>query len=146
MVEKLFYSMGEVAELFDVNSSLLRYWEMQFNALDPKRNGKGDRVYTPEDIKVIKQIYHLVKERGLTLGGARKVLKSSMKEHVLERDVELLERLQRVRAMLMEVREELTHRDGDVVCSSVVRTPIGSAGGSVELEIINEHSDDVSPL
>ena len=141
MAEKLFYSMGEIAELFDVNSSLLRYWELQFAALTPKRNTKGDRIYTPDDIKIIKQIYHLVKEKGLTLEGARRVMKSASKESILERDVELLERLQKVRAILMEVREELRDRNEEIVSSSVAYTPIESSSLLMD-ELIGEVTVD----
>ncbi|MDE5622169.1 MAG: MerR family transcriptional regulator, partial [Alistipes sp.] len=67
MAEKLFYSMGEVAEMFDVNQSLLRHWEAQFSVLRPKRNKKGNRLFSPQDVEHLKLIYHLVKERGMTL-------------------------------------------------------------------------------
>lgn len=107
MAEKLFYSMGEVAEMFDVNPSLLRHWETQFSVLHPKRNKKGNRLYTPQDVENLKLIYHLVKEQGMTLEGARKALKRKRAERGTNRDMELLERLQRVRSMLEEVRDEL---------------------------------------
>ena len=74
MADKLFYSMGEVAEMFDVNTSLIRHWESQFSILRPKRNKKGNRLFSPEDVENLKMIYHLVKERGMTLEGAKKAL------------------------------------------------------------------------
>lgn len=111
MAEKLFYSMGEVSEMFDVNPSLLRHWETQFSVLRPKRNKKGNRLYTPQDVENLKLIYHLVKEQGMTLEGARKALKRKRAERGTNRDMELLERLQRVRAMLEEVRAELQADD-----------------------------------
>ena len=107
MAKKLFYSMGEVSEMFDVNPSLLRHWETQFSILRPKRNKKGNRLYSPADVEHLKLIYHLVKERGMTLEGARKALKESRGRQEVPRDLELLERLQRVRAMLVEVKTEL---------------------------------------
>ena len=107
MAERLFYSMGEVSEMFDVNPSLLRHWETQFSILRPKRNKKGNRLYSPADVEHLKLIYHLVKERGMTLEGARKALKESRGRQEVPRDLELLERLQRVRAMLVEVKTEL---------------------------------------
>lgn len=107
MAEKLFYSMGEVAEMFDVNPSLLRYWEEQFPALKPKRNRKGNRHYTPEDVELLKQIYHLVKERGMRLEGARKALREQRKAGGEFRPAELMERLQQIRALLEQVREDL---------------------------------------
>ncbi len=100
--------MGEVSEMFDVNASLIRFWESKFDVLRPKKNKKGNRLFTPADIENLKLIYHLVKERGMTLEGARRCLKQN--KTTISRDAELLERLQRVRAMLEEVRVEL--RDG----------------------------------
>lgn len=107
MSEKLFCTMGEVAEMFDVNQSLIRYWESQFRVLRPKRNKKGNRLFTPEDIRNLKLIYHLVKERGMTLDGAKKALRQGPADDGMNRDAELMERLQRIRSLLVEVREEL---------------------------------------
>lgn len=117
MSEKLFYTMGEVAEMFDVNQSLIRYWESQFRVLRPKRNRKGNRLFTPEDIRNLKLIYHLVKERGMTLEGAKKALRQAAADgEAMNRDAELMERLQRIRSLLAEVREELKSDspDGEV--------------------------------
>lgn len=108
MSEKLFYTMGEVAEMFDVNQSLIRYWESQFRVLRPKRNKKGNRLFTPEDIRNLKLIYHLVKERGMTLEGAKKALRQAAADgEAMNRDAELMERLQHIRSLLAEVREDL---------------------------------------
>lgn len=107
MAEKLFYTMGEVSELFDVNPSLLRYWEEQFPKLRPKRNKKGNRLYTPQDVELLKTIYHLVKERGMKIEGARRALREEHRPGSVARNAELTERLQRIRALLVEVREEL---------------------------------------
>ena len=109
MAEKLFYSMGEVAEMFDVNQSLIRYWESKFDCLRPKKNKKGNRMFRPEDIEHFKIIYHLVKECGMTLDGAKRAMKQHGADEV-SRNAELLERLQSVRSMLVEVREIL--KDG----------------------------------
>lgn len=113
MAEKLYYSMGEVAELFDVRPSLLRYWESQFGVLRPKRNKKGNRLFTPQDVERLKLIYHLVKERGMTLDGARRALRQTRAEGGMSRDAELMERLQHIRAMLVEVREVLKGDEAD---------------------------------
>lgn len=113
MTEKLYYSMGEVTEMFDVNPSLIRYWGTQFDVLRPKRNKKGNRMFTAEDIATLKLIYHLVKERGMTIDGARKALKVRRSDTATPREVELLERLQRLRAMLVQVREELGGEIGE---------------------------------
>ncbi len=109
MAEKLYYSMGEVAEMFDVNQSLIRYWESKFDCLRPKKNKKGNRMFRPEDIEHFKVIYHLVKECGMTLDGAKRAMKQHGADEV-SRNAELLERLQSVRSMLVEVREIL--KDG----------------------------------
>lgn len=114
MAEKLLYSMGEVSELFDVKPSLLRYWEEQFPTLKPKRNKKGNRLYSPQDVEQLKTIYHLVKERGMTIDGARKALREQRKEGTVARNAQLMERLQRIRSLLVEVREDLK-LEGDAI-------------------------------
>ena len=106
--------MGEVAEMFDVTPALIRHWEAQFDCIKPHRNKKGNRLFTPEDVERLKQIYHLVKERGMTLKGANKVLKRAKSDEVAQ-EMELLERLQKIRAALVEVREELKAGDGEQV-------------------------------
>lgn len=114
MAEKMFYTMGEVSEMFDVNQSLIRHWEKEFSVLRPKRNKKGNRLFSPQDVERLKLIYHLVKERGMTLEGARKALRQHRGEDKVPRDVELMERLQRIRSLLLEVREELKEEPAGV--------------------------------
>ena len=104
-MEKLLYSMGEVTEMFDVNASLIRYWESKFDCIKPHKNKKGNRMFTPSDIENLKLIYHLVKEKGMTLEGANLAMKRRGKS--VKRDVSILERLQNIRAMLLEIRETL---------------------------------------
>ena len=111
-VKKIYYSMGEVAEMFDVSPALVRHWESQFDCIKPHRNKKGNRMFTEADVEKLKQIYHLVKERGMTLKGANKALKRGSTNEIV-RDTELLERLQRIRAALVEVREELKAGDSE---------------------------------
>ena len=111
--EKMFYSMGEVSEMFDVKPSLLRFWEGEFDILKSKRNKKGNRLFTPADVENLKLIYHLVKERGMTLEGAKRAMKRNRRGSGLSRDAELLERLQKVRAELAEVRDGLKFGTGD---------------------------------
>ncbi|MBR6672257.1 MAG: MerR family transcriptional regulator, partial [Alistipes sp.] len=120
VAKKLYYTMGEVAEMFDVNASLIRHWESKFSCLRPHKNKKGNRLFSPEDIERLKQIYHLVKERGMTLEGANKVMRASAKTADLSRDTEMLERLQRILAALVEVREELKLGVGEQIVSSEV--------------------------
>lgn len=102
---KLLYSMGEVTEMFDVNPSLIRYWESKFDCIKPHKNKKGNRMFTPSDVENLKLIYHLVKEKGMTLEGANNAMKR--RGGKVKREVSILERLQNIRAMLIEVRETL---------------------------------------
>jgi DNA-binding transcriptional MerR regulator len=105
MAEKMYYSMGEVAEMLDVSQSLLRFWEKRFDIIAPRKNKKGNRLFSPEDVRNLKTIYHLVKERGMTLAGAEKQLRA--RRSAIERDMEIAERLNSIRALLVEVRNEL---------------------------------------
>lgn len=132
VAKKLYYTMGEVAEMFDVNASLIRYWESKFSCIRPHKNKKGNRLFTPEDIERLKQIYHLVKERGMTLEGANKVMRASSKSNDLSRDTEMLERLQRIRAALVEVREELKLGVGEQIVDSEIEEPKAEAEASAE--------------
>lgn len=118
MADKIYYSMGEVAEMFDVNQSLIRHWESKFDCLRPHKNKRGNRMFSAEDVEKLKQIYHLVKECGMTLEGARKVMRGASGKE-LARETELLERLQRIRSALVEVREELKAGDDEQIVDSV---------------------------
>ncbi len=104
-VEKLYYTIGEVAEMFNVNPSLIRYWEKEFDIIKPKKNKKGNRFFTIDDIENFHVIYYLVKELGLTLKGAQKKLKEN-KEGTLN-NFEVVKSLKEVRSLLLEIREEV---------------------------------------
>ncbi|HXH19526.1 MAG TPA: MerR family transcriptional regulator [Chitinophagales bacterium] len=104
-ITKLYYSIGEVAKMFNVSTSLLRFWESEFDILKPKKNRKGNRLFTPEDIKNLKVIYHLVKERGFTLEGAKKKLKANQADTINK--VEIIDSLKKLRGFLMEMKEGL---------------------------------------
>ncbi|MFT5892642.1 MAG: DNA-binding transcriptional MerR regulator [Dokdonia sp.] len=103
--EKLYYSIGEVSKAFDVNASLIRFWEKEFDVLQPKKNAKGNRKFTPQDIKNLELIYHLVKERGFTLDGAKTHLKEGKKETLSNFDV--IRKLEYVKAQLLELKKNL---------------------------------------
>lgn len=103
--EKRYYGIGEVARAFGVNTSLIRFWEKEFDALKPKKNAKGNRKFTPQDINNLKLIYHLVKERGFTLEGAKTHLKEE-KQQTLS-NFQVIEKLQKVKAELLKIKEEL---------------------------------------
>src|SRR5690606_6384776 len=100
--EKLYYSIGEVAKAFDVNASLIRFWEKEFEVISPKKNKKGNRYFTQQDIKNLKLIYHLVKERGYTLDGAKTALDE--KQNIKE-EVKLITRMEYIRAELVKLKE-----------------------------------------
>jgi DNA-binding transcriptional MerR regulator len=104
-VEKLYYSIGEVAEMFDVNTSLIRFWEKEFDIIKPKKNKKGNRFFTLQDIDNIKLIHHMVKEKGLTLHGARKKLKENRED--TNNNFEVVKALTDIKAMLLEIKEAL---------------------------------------
>lgn len=104
-IEKQYYSISEVAEMFEVNASLIRFWEKEFPMLKPKKNSKGTRKFTPKDIEVIRTVLHLTKDRGFTLDGARKYLSS--KPDVAEREAEISERLHGIRSFLIELKKNL---------------------------------------
>ena len=102
--KKIFYSIGETAKIFNVNVSLIRYWEKEFSILKPKKNKKGNRLFTQKDIKNLHLIYNLVKERGYTLEGAQKQLKSNK---VLNSEIEIINRLKKIRSFLIDLKNEL---------------------------------------
>lgn len=102
---KLYYSISEVATMFNVNASLIRFWEKEFDIIKPKKNNKGNRLFTVQDIDSLKIIYHLVKERGFTLEGAKNKLKNNRKETI--ENVEIVQSLQQIKKFLLELKEEL---------------------------------------
>ncbi|MBA7532292.1 hypothetical protein ES705_24518 [subsurface metagenome] len=104
-VEKLYYSIGEVASMFNVNASLIRYWEKEFDILQPTKNKKGNRLFTSKDIDNIFIIYHLVKERGMTLKGVKKKLKENKEDTI--NNVEVVKYLQNIKNLLIAIREGL---------------------------------------
>jgi len=103
--EKRYYGIGEVAKAFNVNTSLIRFWEKEFDVLRPKKNAKGNRKFTPQDIKNLKFIYHLVKERGFTLEGAKTHLKENRQKTL--NNFEIIEKLERVKAELNKIKDQL---------------------------------------
>ncbi|MEM5540313.1 MULTISPECIES: MerR family transcriptional regulator [unclassified Olleya] len=103
--EKRYYTIGEVAKAFDVNTSLIRFWEKEFDELKPKKTAKGNRKFTPEDIKNLQLIFHLVKERGFTLDGAKIHLKEERKKTL--DNFEIIAKLEGVRDQLIKLKEQL---------------------------------------
>lgn len=102
---KRYYSIGEVAKAFNVNASLIRFWDKEFDILKPKKNAKGNRMFTPEDVKNLQLIYHLVKERGFTLDGARTHLKEGQKKTLDKFDI--ISKLEALKAKLTNIKNEI---------------------------------------
>lgn len=104
LFQKMYYSIGTVADMFKVNQSLLRFWENEFDILKPKKNGKGDRLFRPEDVKNLKLIYHLLRERKYTLEGAKDFLKHNKKA---EQRFTMIESLKKMKGFLNELKANL---------------------------------------
>jgi DNA-binding transcriptional MerR regulator len=111
--EKLYYSISEVSDMFEVNASTIRFWEKEFDVIKPKKNKKGNRLFTPEDIDHFKVIYNLVKEQGFTLDGAKKYLKENRKtvKHELKAEriqfSEIENKLKFIKQTLIDLRTRL---------------------------------------
>ena len=103
--EKRYYSIGEVAKAFKVNTSLIRFWEKEFDVIKPKKNAKGNRKFTPEDIKNLELIYHLVKERGFTLEGAKTHLKEEKQKTLSNFDI--VRKLEKIKSSLINIKNQL---------------------------------------
>ncbi len=97
--------MGEIATAFDVNQSLIRFWDKEFDILKPKKNAKGNRMFTPEDVKNLQLIYHLVKERGFTLEGAKVHLKEGQQKTLDKFDI--IRKLESIKTQLLNIKNEL---------------------------------------
>jgi DNA-binding transcriptional MerR regulator len=104
-IKKLYYTIGEVAEMFEVNTSLIRFWENEFDIIKPKKNAKGNRLFTDGDIENFHKIYSLVKEKGFTLQGAKDHLKS--KAEVPTSNFEIVQKLKDIRKSLLELEEKI---------------------------------------
>jgi DNA-binding transcriptional MerR regulator len=104
-VEKLFYSIGEVSEMIHVPISTVRFWENEFDILKPRKNKKGNRLFTPEDIKNLKIIHHLVKEKGMTLAGTKKQLSEKWEETDYKNEIR--ESLKNIKGLLLDIRDNI---------------------------------------
>ena len=103
--EKMFYSIGEVAKMFDENTSLIRFWEKEFDVIKPRKNAKGNRQFTPADIENFKLIHYYVKDLGMTLDGAKRKLKEGSDDSVAK--MQIVEKLTAIKARLNELKENL---------------------------------------
>ena len=102
---KLYYSISEVSAMFGVNASLIRFWEKEFDIIKPRKNAKGNRLFTQQDIDNIALIYHYVKERRMTLEGARQKIKGNRDD--AEHNFQIVQSLKKIRATLMEIKENI---------------------------------------
>ncbi len=105
IIEKHFYTISEVADMFGVNASLIRFWENEFDNIQPQKNKKGNRLFTKETIEEVRLVYHLVKERGMTLKGAQQKIKENREDAIQEHEV--VKQLKSIREMLIEIKNEL---------------------------------------
>ena len=104
-ISKLYYPIGEVAEMFEVNTSMIRFYEKEFEILQPKKNAKGNRLFRPEDIENLKIIFHLIKDKGFTLQGAKEYLKTNKNEvHEQQKVIDALEKL---KSFMIELKDQL---------------------------------------
>lgn len=104
--EKIYFSIGETAQMFNVNPSLLRFWEKEFDVIKPYKNKKGDRYFTKRDVETIRMIYHLTKEKGYTLQGAKDALKGDKIVEQLSKS-DIINTLKNIKEFLLEIKEEL---------------------------------------
>jgi len=104
-INKMYYTMGEVTAMFDVNASMIRFYEKEFDILKPKKNKKGNRLFTPEDIENLKIIFHLIRDKGYTLPGAKDHLKNNMSE--TRENQRVIDSLENLKKFLLEVKDQL---------------------------------------
>ncbi|MGB5989037.1 MAG: MerR family transcriptional regulator [Marinifilaceae bacterium] len=105
VIKKLYYSIGEVANMFEVNTSLIRFWEKEFTIIKPKKNKKGNRLFTPEDIDNFHIIFYLVREKGLTLAGAKLKMKENKEDTVNK--FEIIKNLKNIKEELLAIKDNL---------------------------------------
>ncbi|MGF1639155.1 MAG: MerR family transcriptional regulator [Cyclobacteriaceae bacterium] len=106
LIEKKYYSIGEVAEMLGVATSLIRFWETEFDVIKPKKNRKGNRQFTREDIDHVKLIFHLVKEKGYTLQGAKELIRSD--NNNVKDKMDVLDTLRSIRSFLVSIRDKIS--------------------------------------
>ena len=103
--DKRYYKIGEIAKAFNVNASLIRFWDKEFDVIQPKKNAKGNRMFTQKDVKNLQMIYHLVKEKGFTLDGARKKLKQNPEK--FKDNHSIIARLEAIKDELIQIKDQL---------------------------------------
>ncbi len=104
-IQKSYYPIGEVAEMFDVNTSMIRFYEKEFDILQPKKNAKGNRLFRPEDITNLKIIFNLIKDKGFTIQGAKDFMKKNKKE--VDENQKVIEALEKMKSFMLDLKEQL---------------------------------------
>lgn len=104
-ISKLYYPIGEVAEMFEVNTSMIRFYEKEFEILQPKKNAKGNRLFRPEDLDNLKIIFHLIKDKGFTLQGAKDYMKTNKNE--VQDNQKVIDSLEKLKSFMNELKEQL---------------------------------------
>jgi len=104
-ISKLYYPIGEVAEMFDVNTSMIRFYEKEFEILQPKKNAKGNRLFRPEDLDNLKIIFHLIKDKGFTLQGAKDYMKTNKNE--VQDNQKIIDSLEKLKSFMNNLKEQL---------------------------------------
>ncbi len=108
-VQKVYYSIGEVAKMFDVSRSLIRFWEKEFDTIKPRKNRKGNRLFTKKDLEALQVIYHLVKEKGYTLDGAKKQIKEQKDQ--VDDNFDMIQSLKKIRTFLVDLKGSAEEED-----------------------------------
>ncbi|CDN32178.1 Transcriptional regulator [Mucinivorans hirudinis] len=121
-IQKVYYTMGEVCEMFDLPPSNIRFWEKNFSFIKPKKNAKGNRLFSPDDVEQLKLVYHLIKDKGMTLAGADKYIKDN--KVAARKESNVVEILQRVRTSLVDIRNEINalekHKANEIIIPTIV--------------------------
>ena len=102
---KIYYSIGEISKLLKVNNSLIRFWEKEFDIIKPKKNSRGNRIFTKNDVSNLQLIYHLLKEKKYTIKGAKKKIRDN--KDGVKKNFEVIQNLQTIRSKLAEIRDQL---------------------------------------
>ncbi len=104
-IQKSYYAIGEVAEMFEVNTSMIRFYEKEFDILQPKKNAKGNRLFRPEDISNLKIIFNLIKDKGFTIQGAKDFMKKNKKE--VDEQQKVIDALEKIKSFMIDLKEQL---------------------------------------
>lgn len=147
-IEKVYYTIGEVAAMFDLTVSNIRFWETEFDILMPKKNARGDRFFTKKDIENLRMIYYLLKERGYTISGAKKKLKESKNE--IQDRIDMIKNLEKIKSFLIEMKNELDKRSDNeesvTATTTIAETELSEISNEPVAEITESPVTDLSQV